>query len=160
MPIHRIWTRLPNTFIIWTLYYTPPFFRGAFERGSQLVLVSLFGLCGQNLVSLFHNLDSCSLQIFIAGLSGIKTGNSFDLNSLTAIRVRAGTKKLPPRRFPTVGIVQEFRQTTTQLPPQTSSPWRSVCPPYSIDSVNRPNTARGRPSKGVGQVWLGRILYK
>ena len=27
-------------------------------------------------------------------------------------------EKIPPRKFPTVGIEQEFRQTTTQLPPQ------------------------------------------
>ena len=49
-------------------------------------------------------------------------------NSLTAIRVRTGTKKLPHRRFPSVGIVRVIRQTTTQLPPQTSSSWCSVCP--------------------------------
>jgi hypothetical protein len=81
------------------------------------------------------------------------------INSLTAIRVRAGTKKLPPHRFPTVGIVPEFRQTTTH-PPQTSSPWCYVFPPYSIDSMNCPNTTHGRPSEGVGRERLGGVLYK
>ena len=83
------------------------------------------------------------------------------VNSLTAIRVRAGMKKLPPHRFPTVGIVPEFRQTTTQLPPQTSSPWCSISPPpYSIDSMNRPYTMHGRPSEGVSRGRLGGVLYK
>ena len=40
-----------------------------------------------------------------------------------------GNETLTSRRFPTVGIVQIIRQTTTQLHPQTSSPWCSVCPP-------------------------------
>ena len=50
-----------------------------------------------------------------------------------------GNEKLLPRRFPTVGRVRVIRQTTKQLPPQTSSPWCSVCPPYGVDSMNRPN---------------------
>ena len=50
-----------------------------------------------------------------------------DQQNLGAIRVRAGTKNsLPVGIFTTVGIVQKIRQTTTQLPPQTSSPWCSV----------------------------------
>jgi hypothetical protein len=69
-----------------------------------------------------------------------------------------GNEKLPPHRFPTVGIVQEFRQTSTQLPPQASSPWCSICPPYSIDSMNHPNPMHGRPSKGVVRGRLGGFL--
>ena len=34
-----------------------------------------------------------------------------------------GNKKLPPRRFSTVGIVREFRRSPTQPSPQTSSTW-------------------------------------
>jgi hypothetical protein len=59
-----------------------------------------------------------------------------------------------------VGIVRVIRQTTTQLPPQKSSPWCSVYPPYGIDSMNRPNPIHGRPSAGVGQGLLGGVLYK
>jgi hypothetical protein len=70
-------------------------------------------------------------------------------NSLTPMG-SGGNKKLPPHRFPMVGIVRAIRQTTTQLPLQTSSPWFSVCPPYSVDSMNRPNPTRGHPSEGVG----------
>ena len=67
-----------------------------------------------------------------------------DFSPLTA---RAGMKKSRP------GIVPEFRKTTTQLPPQTSSP-------YSFDSMNRPNTTRDGRSEGVGQGRIGRVLYK
>jgi len=80
----------------------------------------------------------------------------WQLNSFKGL---GGNEKLPPRRFPMVGIVRIIRQTTTQLPPQTSSPWCSVCPPYSIDSMNRPNTTRGRPFEGDGRGRLGGVLY-
>ncbi len=54
-----------------------------------------------------------------------------------------GNEKLPPRRFPTVGIVEEFSQEPTQLPPQTSSPWCTVRPPYGIDPIDHPKPAHG-----------------
>ena len=61
-----------------------------------------------------------------------------------------GNKKLPPRRYCTVGIVRVIRQTTTQPPPQTLPPcWCSVCLPYGVDSMNRPNPMRWRPSAEV-----------
>ncbi len=84
------------------------------------------------------------------------------LNSLTinSYKGSGGNEKLPPHRFPTVGILQEFHQTTTQFPPQTSSPWCSVCPSYGVDSMNRPNPMRGPSSTGVGQGLLGGVLYK
>ena len=67
------------------------------------------------------------------------------INSLTAMG-SGGNEKLPPCGFPAVGIVRAIRQTTTQLPPQTSSPWCSVFPPYGVDSMNHPNPMHGRPS--------------
>jgi hypothetical protein len=79
---------------------------------------------------------------------------------LNSYKGSGGNKKLPPRRFPTVGIVRLIRQTTTQLPPQTSSPWCSVCPPNGVNSMNRPNPMHGRPSAGVDQGLLGGVLYK
>ena len=60
-----------------------------------------------------------------------------------------GNKKLPPCSFSTVGIVWEFCQASTQLPTQTSSPWCSVCPPYGVDSMNRPNLTR----EAILRVW-------
>ena len=83
-----------------------------------------------------------------------------DIKQLNSYKGSGGNKKLPTRRFPTVGIVQEFCQTTTQLPPQTSSPWCSVCPPYSVDSMNCPNPTRGRLSEGVGRGRLRWVLCK
>jgi hypothetical protein len=46
---------------------------------------------------------------------------TININSSTPMGL-GGNKKLTPRRFPTVGIVREIRQTSTQLPSQTSSP--------------------------------------
>jgi hypothetical protein len=82
------------------------------------------------------------------------------LKQLNPYKGSGGNENLPPRRFPSVGIVRVIRQTTTQLPSQTSSPWCSVCPPYDVDSINHPNAMRGRPSAGVGQGLLGGVLYK
>jgi hypothetical protein len=81
------------------------------------------------------------------------------INSFTN-KDSGGNKKLPPRSFSTVGIVPEIRRASTQLSPQTSSPWCSVCPPYGVDSMNHPNPTRGRPSKGVGRRLLGGVLHK
>jgi len=82
----------------------------------------------------------------IADWHAITQGGEHFLKQLNSYKGSGGNKKLPPHRFPTLGIVQEFRQTTTQLPPQTSSPWCSVCPPYGVDSMNCPNPMSGRPS--------------
>jgi hypothetical protein len=60
----------------------------------------------------------------------------------------------------TVEMVPEIRQASTQLPPQTSSPWCSVSPPYGADSMNCPNLMSGWPSEGVGRGHLGGVLYK
>ena len=54
-----------------------------------------------------------------------------------------GSEKLLPCRFPTVGIVQDFRQALTQHPPQSSSPWCTVRPPYGIDPIDHPKPAHG-----------------
>ena len=60
----------------------------------------------------------------------------------------------------TVGIVPEIRRASTQLPPQTSSPWCCVSPPYGADSMNCSNPMCGWPSEGVGRGHLGWVLYK
>ncbi len=57
-------------------------------------------------------------------------------------------------------IEREFCQASTQLPPQISSPWCSVCLPYGIASMNCPNQMHGRPSEGAGRGLLGGVLYK
>ena len=62
-------------------------------------------------------------------------------NSAESAELRRFRKMRPVRNqntkrnaHPRVGIVQVIRQTTTQFPPQTSSPWCSVCPPHGVDS--------------------------
>ncbi len=70
-----------------------------------------------------------------------------------------GNKKLL-LLFCMVGIIREFRQAPTQPPPQTSSPWWAVCPPYGVDSMNCPNPTRGRPFSGVGQGRCRGVLYR
>jgi len=83
------------------------------------------------------------------------------IGSLTALhKGSGGNDKLPPRSFSTIGIVQEFCQASTQPPPQTSSPWCSVCPPYGINSMNHPYPTRGRSFEGTGRGRLGGVLYK
>jgi len=82
------------------------------------------------------------------------------IKQLNLYKGLGGKEKLPPRRFPTVGKVPEIRRASSQLPPQISSPWCSFCPPFGVDSMNRPNPMRGRPSEGVGQGRLGGVLYK
>jgi hypothetical protein len=71
-----------------------------------------------------------------------------------------GNENLPPRRFSTVGIVREFRRSLTQPPPQTSSTWCAVCPPYGVVSMDTPDRTRVTYSKGVGRERLGGVLYK
>ncbi len=62
-----------------------------------------------------------------------------------------GNKQLPPRRFSTLGIVGKFHRAPAQLPPQTSSPWCAVCPPYGVNSMDLPASMHGWPYEGVGQ---------
>jgi len=133
----------------------------------------------KNQMSFLSRVPRCGMQPNV-GLKLLKTFESFykffwclmiaiislfilhvdqSINSFTN-KGSGGYKKLPPRRFPVVRIVEVIRQTTTQFPPQTSSPWCSVCPPYSVDSMNCPNPMRGRPSEGVGRGLLGGVLYK
>ena len=69
------------------------------------------------------------------------------INSLTTIWVRkslggnitlsGGNKKLPLRRFPTVGKVRKVPSTQTQLPPQSSSPWWCRLPLLWCDRCNK-----------------------
>jgi hypothetical protein len=86
-------------------------------------------------VNVFHMLQKYSYSYTCR--SDFWTANSFPYKGL------GGNKKLLPRRFPPVRIVQEFRQAPTQIP--------TVHPPYGVDSMKCPNLAHGRPSKGVGQ---------
>jgi len=81
------------------------------------------------------------------------------INSFTTMG-SGGNEKLPPRSFSTVGIGWEFCQASTQLPPQTSSPWCSVCPPYGVHLMNRPNPTCGQSSEGAGRGHLGGVIYK
>jgi hypothetical protein len=48
-------------------------------------------------------------------------------------------EKILPCRFPKVGIVQQFHQQKTLLPPQTSSRWCAICPSYNVGSMEPPN---------------------
>ena len=82
------------------------------------------------------------------------------LKQLYHYKGSGGNKKLPPRSFSTVGIEREFCQASTQLSPQTSSPWCSVCLPNGVDSMNLPNQTRGRSSEGAGRELLGGVLHK
>ena len=76
--------------------------------------------------------------------------NSHALTALPLYEGLGGNEKLPPRRFPRVGIVPEISGASTQLPPQKSSPWWSVCPPLWRQFNECPNRKHGRPSAGVG----------
>ena len=70
---------------------------------------------------------------------------------LTASMVQEGTKNsrsLGPM-ICAVGILREFHRQPTQLPQQTSSPWCSFSPLYSVVSMDRPDPTHGRPSDGV-----------
>ena len=112
-------------------------------------------LCYMSTMFRFHN---CSDTMGWALLPWIITIKTKTININSSIPMGSGeNEKLPPRRFPTVGIEREIRRTSTQLPSQTSSPWWSVCPPYGVDSMNLPNPTHGRPSEGVGRGQLGGI---
>ena len=50
-----------------------------------------------------------------------------------------GNKKLPLRRFPTVGIVRKVPSTINKTQQQTSPQWWAVCPPCGMCSMNCPN---------------------
>jgi hypothetical protein len=50
-----------------------------------------------------------------------------------------------------VGIVQEFSQQLTHLPPQTSTPWCAVCPSHGMGSMDPPDPTQVTSLKGVGQ---------
>jgi len=57
----------------------------------------------------------------IKAMSCVERSNA-TIYSLTPID-SGGNEKLPPHRYRAVGIVQETFRTSTQLHPQTSSPW-------------------------------------
>jgi hypothetical protein len=48
----------------------------------------------------------------------------------------------------------------TTPPPKHHHHGAPFAPPYGIDSMNRLNPMRGRPSEGVGRELLGGVLYK
>jgi hypothetical protein len=67
-----------------------------------------------------------------------------------------GNKKLPPRRFSTVGIVREFRRSPTQPPHKHHHHGGAVCPSYGVGSMDPPDRTRRPYSKGVVR---GRIRW-
>jgi hypothetical protein len=71
-----------------------------------------------------------------------------------------GNEKLPPSRFSMVGIVDEFCQAPTQLPPQKSSPWCAICLSYGVNSMDLPSSMHGRPYAGVGWGRCRGVLYE
>jgi len=77
------------------------------------------------------------------------TYGTYDLTN-KEIRVPAG-KKLPPRRFPTVGIVWKVPSTQTQLSHKHHHHGGDVCPSYGLLTMDTPNRTRATPSEGVGE---------
>jgi hypothetical protein len=98
--------------------------------------------------------DATNLRINIPRTKLFKEGVAYApiwLNRNTTIKVRAGTKKLPPRRFSTVGIVPELRRSPTQPPHKHHHHGGAVCPSYGVVSLDAPDRTRATSSEGVGQ---------
>jgi len=62
-----------------------------------------------------------------------------------------GNEKRPPRRFPTVGIVQKVPSTRTQLSHKHHHHGGDICPSYGVLTKDTPNQTRATPSEGVGE---------
>ena len=73
---------------------------------------------------------------------------------------RGGTKKLPPRRIPKLGIVRKVLSTQTQLSHKRHHHGGAVCLSYGVVSLDMPNQMRATSSEGVGQESFGLIKYK
>ena len=82
---------------------------------------------------------------------------AYTLNSLTH-KGSGGNEKLPPCRFPTVGIVLEIRRASTQLPPQTTPPWWCRLPrSYGVLTMDALDRTRATPSEEVRQEHFGLV---
>jgi hypothetical protein len=75
------------------------------------------------------------------------------LNSLTAIRFRR-EQKLPPRRIPTVGIVQKVLSTTNTTIHKHHHHGGVICPSYDVGSMDLPDLMVVTSLEGVGQEHL------
>jgi hypothetical protein len=82
------------------------------------------------------------------------------IDSLTVIRVPAGTKKLPPRKIPTVGIVRKVPSTTNTTINKHHHHGGAVCPSYGVGSMDPPDPTEVTSSEGVGQGRLGWVKCK
>jgi len=71
-----------------------------------------------------------------------------------------GNQKFPPRRIPTVGIVQKVPPTQTQLSHKHHHHGGADCPSYGVVSMDTPNQTRATPSEGVGQECFSLVQYK
>jgi len=71
-----------------------------------------------------------------------------------------GNKKLPPRSFSTVGIVQKSPSTAPQQSHKHHHHGGAVCPSYGVVSMDTPNQMQVTYSKGVGRECLGGVLHK
>ena len=69
-------------------------------------------------------------------------------------------KKLPPRRIPTVGIVQKSPSTPPHQSHKHHHHGGAVCPSYGVVSMDTPDWTQVTYSKGVGPERLCGVLYK
>jgi hypothetical protein len=70
-----------------------------------------------------------------------------------------GNKKLPPCRFPKVGIVWSVPLTTNTTQQQHHHNGELYAP-LTVWDIDRPNPMQGTSSKGVGQGHFGLVLYE
>ncbi len=71
-----------------------------------------------------------------------------------------GNKKLPLSGICTAEIVRKFRLPPAQLPPQTSSPWCTVCPSHGVGSMDQADPSQETSSARVCQGRCCLVLYK
>ncbi len=76
------------------------------------------------------------------------------INSLTALRVLAGTKD-SPHRIPTVRIVQKVPSTTNTIIHKHHHHGGEFHPSYGVGLMDLPNPREVTSSEGVGQGCLG-----
>ena len=92
-----------------------------------------------------------NLDIFGQEIVRCQARRAVPITAITPIRVRAGMKKLPPRRIPTVGIVRKVvLSTRTQLTHKHHHRGGAVCPSYGSVSLDTPDRTRATSSEGVG----------
>ncbi len=84
------------------------------------------------------------------------SSNDIDINSLTH-KGSGGNEKLPPSRFPTVGIVRKAPSTRTQLSHKHHHYGDAVCPSYGVLTMDTPDRMRATPSEGVEQERFGLV---